>query len=75
MFMVSTKVNDRATDVTLELPYIPSYSFGELAFANVSAERLVANPVVPTAACSTSCLCRFVLTYFENCRAPQVQGC
>ena len=41
MFVVPTEVDDRESNVTLWLPYIPSHSFGELAFANVGAGRLV----------------------------------
>ncbi|KAI0503167.1 hypothetical protein F5B22DRAFT_652313 [Xylaria bambusicola] len=42
MFVVPIEVNDSGTAVNLVLPYVPSHSFGELVFANVGIEPLVA---------------------------------
>ncbi|KAK8144852.1 hypothetical protein G3M48_005242 [Beauveria asiatica] len=54
MFVQSTSVIDSGRDVTLELPYIPSYSFGELIFANAGDEPVVNALVAMLARMSTS---------------------
>ena len=54
MFVTPTKVNDSGKDVTLELPYIASHSFGELVFANAGAEPVVNALVAMLARMATS---------------------
>lgn len=54
MFVTPTKVMENGKEVTLELPYIASYSFGELVFANVGAEAIVDALVAMLARMSTS---------------------
>ncbi|KAH8847100.1 hypothetical protein MCOR01_000543 [Pyricularia oryzae] len=54
MFVIPSKFNDLGSRVTLELPYIPSHSFGELVFANVGAKPLVAAMVDMLARMATS---------------------
>ena len=54
MFVTSTKFIDSGKDVTLELPYIPSHSFGELVFANVGAKPVVNALVAMLARMATS---------------------
>ncbi|KAH8979346.1 hypothetical protein EDB92DRAFT_1904988 [Lactarius akahatsu] len=41
MFVEPTKTEEALNHVSLLLPYIPSHSFGELAFANVGAQTLL----------------------------------
>lgn len=41
MFVPPIQVMDSGDDITLELPYVPSHSFGDMVFANVGAEPAV----------------------------------
>lgn len=54
LFVIPSRFDDLGSRVTLDLPYIPSHSFGELAFANVGAKHLVAALVDMLACMATS---------------------
>ncbi|KAL8377069.1 hypothetical protein RB595_007961 [Gaeumannomyces hyphopodioides] len=54
MFVQHTQVTDSGKDVTLELPYIPSHSFGELIFANAGDGPVVGALVAMLARTATS---------------------
>lgn len=54
MFVVPSVFKDLGNHVALELPYIASHSFGELAFANVGAQPLVTALVDMVARMATS---------------------
>ncbi|KAF9269966.1 hypothetical protein L218DRAFT_4584 [Marasmius fiardii PR-910] len=54
MFVKPLKVVDNDSDVTLELPYIPSYSIGELILANAGPRRVVEVLVYMLARMATS---------------------
>lgn len=54
MFVAPLRVIDRQSDITLVLPYIPSHSFGELAFANIGPKSLLAALVDLVARMATS---------------------
>lgn len=57
MFVMPIKVVDNPSGVTVEMPYVPSHSLGELVFANVGAEPVVTAIVDMVGRMATSVWC------------------